>query len=276
MVGFGFGAIENGTVVKLKDFHDRWSWGREEMRYSARNLVFSGLVTSVWSHFGGIPYRYPDTPGIYTEEHVEAWKPIVSAVHAKGGIIFCQIWHAGWVSHYGFDGVEIHGANGYLIEQFLKDKVNDRNDEYGGNLKNRCCFPLQVVKAVADEIGQDRVGIKLSPFTETANAIDSNPKALGLYMVKLLNKLEILYCHMVEPRIWMKDVSTVMVSEDKHSLKPMRNAFKGTFIVVGAYSREEGNEAIANGHADLVAYARWFLANPDLPRRFEINAPLNM
>jgi len=171
----------------------------------------------------------------------------------------------------GFDGVEIHGANGYLLDQFLKDQVNDRTDEYGGSLENRCRFPLEVIKAVADEIGADRVGIRLSPFADYNDCGDSNPEALGLYMVESLNKYGILYCHMIEPRM----ITQFVEGETKHSLLPMRKAFKGSFIVSGGYTRDGGNEAIACGNADLVAFGRWFLANPDLPRRFEINAELN-
>ncbi|XP_057762957.1 12-oxophytodienoate reductase 2-like [Arachis stenosperma] len=273
---------------------------------------------------------YPHTPGIWTKEQVEAWKPIVDAVHAKGGIFFCQIWHVGRVSdssyqpngeapisstdkpltpqirsngidvaqftpprrlkteeiplivndyrlaarnaiEAGFDGVEIHGAHGYLLEQFMKDKVNDRTDKYGGSLENRCRFPLEVVEAVVNEVGAERVGIRLSPYAEYAESGDSNPEALGLYMVNSLNKYGILYCHMVEPR--MKTVGEKV--ECPHSLVPMRKAFNGTFIVAGGYDREDGIKAIAEDRADLVAYGRWFLANPDLPKRFALNAPLN-
>ncbi|KAJ4851323.1 12-oxophytodienoate reductase 2 [Turnera subulata] len=273
---------------------------------------------------------YPCTPGIYTKEQVEAWKPIVNEVHQKGGIFFCQLWHSGRASsnifqpngqapisstdkpiaskvhidgstpaefptprristeeipqivqdfrvaarnalEAGFDGVEIHGANGYLIDQFLKDKVNDRTDEYGGCLENRCRFPLQVVKAVADEIGADRVGVRLSPFADYNDCSDSNPEALGLHMVEGLNEYGILYCHVIEPRM----ITQFQAGETKHSLLPMRKAFKGTFIVAGGYSRGTGNEVIANGGADLVAFGRTFLANPDLPRRFELNSELN-
>jgi len=167
--------------------------------------------------------------------------------------------------------VEIHGANGYLLDQFLKDQVNDRTDEYGGSLENRCRFPLEVIKAVADEIGADRVGIRLSPFADYNDCGDSNPEALGLYMVESLNKYGILYCHMIEPRM----ITQFVEGETKRSLLPMRKAFKGSFIVSGGYTRDGGNEAIACGNADLVAFGRWFLANPDLPRRFEINAELN-
>lgn len=172
----------------------------------------------------------------------------------------------------GFDGVEVHAAHGYLIDQFMKDQVNDRDDEYGGSLENRCRFALEVVEAVANEIGADRVGVRLSPFADYMGSGDSDPEALGLYMATSLNKYGILYCHMVEPR---------MVNaygggdETPYSLLPIRKAFKGTLIAEGGYNREQGNKAIADNHADLIAYGRWFLANPDLPRRFELNAPLN-
>nr|XP_029122455.1 putative 12-oxophytodienoate reductase 11 isoform X3 [Elaeis guineensis] len=277
-----------------------------------------------------LSHRYPNTPGIWTKEQVEAWRPIVDAVHEKGGIFFCQIWHAGRVSNYdfqpdgqapisctdkplapqvrangvdvarfspprrlaaeeiplivddfrtaaknaieaGFDGVEIHGAHGYLIDQFLKDQVNDRTDQYGGSLENRCRFALEIVQAVVDEIGPDRVGIRLSPYANYMEAGDSDPDALGLYMVNSLNRFGISYCHMVEPR--MGKVGEKV--ETPHSLLPMRKAFKGTFIVAGGYNREEGNKAVSSGYADLVAYGRLFLANPDLPRRFELDGPLN-
>lgn len=169
------------------------------------------------------------------------------------------------VSLTGFDGVEIHGANGYLIDQFMKDQINDRTDKYGGSLENRCRFALEVAQAVIDEIGADRVGMKLSPF-----AHESNPAALALYMASSLSTLGIVYCHMAQPRTKVGEKMEI-----SHSLLPMRKAFKGTFIVAEGYDMEEGNEAISSGYADLVAYGRWFLANPDLPRRFELNAPLN-
>lgn len=167
--------------------------------------------------------------------------------------------------------MEVHGAHGYLIDQFLKDKVNDRSDEYGGSLENRCRFAIEVIEAVVNEIGADRVGIRLSPFADYMECGDSNPEALGLYLAQAMNSQGILYCHMVEPR--MKTLEGIF--ECTESLTPMRKAFKGTFIVAGGYSREEGNKAVAEGRTDLVAYGRTFLANPDLPRRFELNASLN-
>lgn len=134
----------------------------------------------------------------------------------------------------GFDGVEIHDAHGYLIDQFLKDQVNDRTDKYGGNLENRCRFALEVVQAVAAEIGTDKVGIRISPFADYCKSSDSNPEALGLYMANALNRFGILYLHMVEPRM----VKVGEKAETPYSLRPMRDAFAGTFIVAGGYDRE--------------------------------------
>ncbi|THU49337.1 hypothetical protein C4D60_Mb06t08510 [Musa balbisiana] len=171
----------------------------------------------------------------------------------------------------GFDGVEIHGAHGFLIEQFLKDSVNDRDDEYGGSLDRRCRFALEVVAAVADEIGADRVGVRLSPFADYGGCRDSDPEALALHLIRQLNQHGVLYCHMVEPEMTVVDGRLRI----PHRLLPMRQAFKGTFIVAGGYDREEGNRVVADGYTDLVAYGRLFLANPDLPKRFELDAQLN-
>ncbi|KAL7118296.1 hypothetical protein ACP275_03G127100 [Erythranthe tilingii] len=301
--------------------------------YYSQRATKGGFLLSEATGVSDTAQGYPHTPGIWTKEQVEAWKPIVDAVHAKGGIFFCQIWHVGRVSNTGFqpngqaplsctdkgitpqvrangvdvaqfspprrletdeiplivndfklaarnaieagfDGVEIHGAHGYLIDQFFKDQVNDRTDQYGGSLQNRCRFALEITEAVTNEIGAYRVGIRLSPFANFAECADSNPKALGLYMVHALNKYELLYCHMVEPRMTTATKITTK-TECLHSLVPMRKAFKGTFIVGGGYDREDGNKAVEENRADLIAYGRHFLANPDLPKRFEINAPLN-
>ncbi|VAH40385.1 unnamed protein product [Triticum turgidum subsp. durum] len=144
----------------------------------------------------------------------------------------------------GFDGVEIHGGNGYLIEQFLKDSANDRDDGYGGNLENRCRFALEVVDTVAKEVGAHRVGIRLSPFMDYMDCHDSDPHALGLHMATKLNDHGILYLHMIEPRMALVDGRRVV----PHRLLPYREAFKGTFIANGGY---------------------------DLPKRLELNAPLN-
>ncbi|KAK8938885.1 putative 12-oxophytodienoate reductase 4 [Platanthera zijinensis] len=297
--------------------------------YYSQRTTKGGLLITEATGVSNTAQGYPNTPGIWTKEQVEAWKPIVEAVHDKGGILFCQLWHVGRVSNYGyqpngeapisstdkpispqelhddaieeyspprrlsteeipliindfrlaarnsieagFDGVEIHGAHGYIIEQFMKDSVNDRTGEYGGSLENRCRFALKVVEAIADEIGAERVGIRLSPFADHMDCWDSNPMQLGLYLMQELNKYGILYCHMVEPRMSIADERRNI----PHRLLPMRKAFTRTFIAAGGYDRDEGNDVVDEGYTDLVAYGRLFLSNPDLVKRFELNAALN-
>ncbi|KAM0947236.1 putative 12-oxophytodienoate reductase [Dioscorea sansibarensis] len=239
--------------------------------FYSRRASKGGLLIAEATGVSDTAQGYPETPGIWTKEQVEAWKPIVKAVHDKGGVFFCQLWHVGRVSSYGFDGIEIHGAHGYLLEQFMKESANDRTDEYGGGLKNRCRFAIEVIEAVVNEIGPDRVSIKLSPFAHFLETQDSNPEGLGLYMVQALNKFGILYCHMVEPRMAIIDGR----QQISHRLLNMRKAFKGTFIAAGGYDRDEGNKVVAEGYTGLVAYGRLFLANPDLMKRFELNVPLN-
>ncbi|KAM7280491.1 hypothetical protein ACFE04_007625 [Oxalis oulophora] len=219
--------------------------------YYSQRTSKGGLLISEATGVSDTAQGYQDTPGIWTKEQVEAWKPIVEAVHAKGGIIFCQIWHVGRVSNTGFQ------PNG-------QDPISSTDKGLTPQIRSN-------VESVVMEIGADKVGIRLSPFAEYSEAGDSNPEALGLYMVESLNKYGISYCHMVEPR--MKTLGEK--SSVPHSLVPMRKAFNGTFIVAGGYVKVDGNSAIDEDRADLVAYGRWFISNPDLPRRFELDAPLN-
>jgi 12-oxophytodienoic acid reductase len=172
----------------------------------------------------------------------------------------------------GFDGVEIHAAHGFLLEQFMKDSANDRTDMYGGNLENHCRFVMEVVDSIVREVGAHRVGIRLSPFLDYMDCVDSNPEALAAYLVEQLNKHEgFLYYHMVEPQMAIVDGRRKI----PHGLLSFKKGFNGTFIASGGYDKEEGNKVVSNGYADLVAYGRIFLANPDLPRRFELGASLN-
>lgn len=152
----------------------------------------------------------------------------------------------------------------------MKDQVNDRTDKYGGSLENRCRFALEVVEAVVNEIGADKVGVRLSPFDEHMEAADSDPQALAVRMAYELNKFDVLYMHVIEPRMIKLDGKYVF----DHKLHPIRKVFKNALIAAGGYDRSEGNKAIADNYVDLVAFGRHFLANPDLPRRFELNARL--
>ncbi|MDX2212724.1 MAG: alkene reductase [Oculatellaceae cyanobacterium bins.114] len=274
----------------------------------------AGLIVTEATQVSPQGMGYPNTPGIYSPEQVEGWRLVTEAVHQQGGRIFLQLWHVGRISDpslqpdgglpvapsaiaakdhvtpraldieeipgiveayrqgaanalaAGFDGVEIHGANGYLIDQFLQDSTNHRTDAYGGAIENRARFMLEVVEAVTGVWGADRVGIRLSPNGTFNDMADSDPTATFTYAVKALNPYNLAYLHLVEPR-----------TGDQNDLGApyFRPIFDGTLISAGGYDRDMGNEAIAKGDADLIAYGRWFISNPDLPNRFASDAPLN-
>jgi N-ethylmaleimide reductase len=170
----------------------------------------------------------------------------------------------------GFDGVELHGANGYLLDQFLRDGSNVRTDSYGGSVANRARFPLQVVDAVVRVWGPGRVGYKIAPAFSMLGMSDSNPLATFSYLAEELNRRGLLYLHVSEP------IAGPGAEGAAHRITPiLRRLFAGTVIVNGGYDRELGEAAIAAGEADLVAYGVPFLANPDLPERFRRNTPLN-
>ncbi|XP_057537561.1 12-oxophytodienoate reductase 3-like [Amaranthus tricolor] len=184
----------------------------------------------------------------------------------------------------GFDGIEIHGAHGYLIDQFLKDTINDRTDEYGGSLENRTRFLMQVVQAVIEVVGPDKVAVRISPAIDHFDALDSNPLQLGLAIVDGLNKLQLKlgsklsYLHVTQPRFTAQGVVEKPAEEaqaDAQLLRKLRDAYNGTFVSSGGYTKELGMEAIAQGDTDLVAFGRLFISNPDLVHRLMIDAPLN-
>jgi len=174
----------------------------------------------------------------------------------------------------GFDGVEIHGANGYLLEQFLSDHANIRTDSYGGSLENRARFFLEVVAAVVQVSGNDRVGVRISP-SNTYGGIDHSDRwGTYSYLVKKLNAYHLAYIHLVEPRI----AGNVDI-QPEHDLGSdrFRHLITGQtkLISAGGHTQQGANQAIADGHTDLVAFGRNFIANPDLVERFRENAPLN-
>ncbi|EFN55195.1 hypothetical protein CHLNCDRAFT_52565 [Chlorella variabilis] len=243
--------------------------------YYSQRASPGGLLITEATCISDRAHGYPCTPGIYTQEQIDAWKPIVDAVHQKEAIFFAQLWHVGRASHHmedypaprqldiaeipaivdqyrqaarkaveaGFDGVEVHGANGYLIDQFLKDGINNRTDEYGGPIESRCRFALEVVWACCEEIGSE----------------------------KELNKMSLAYVHVTEPRVGGSEDR----DEGGDSIKPFREVYKGTLISAGGFTAATGGAAVESGHCDLVCYGRLLLANPDMPRRFQLGAPLN-
>lgn len=185
----------------------------------------------------------------------------------------------------GFDGIEIHGAHGYLIDQFLKNGINDRTDEYGGSLANRCKFLMQIVQAVASAIGIDRVAVRMSPAIDHLDATDSNPLNLGLAVIERLNKLQLqlasklAYLHVTQPRYhaYGQTESGKHGNEDEEAylMRALKRTYQGTFMCSGGFNRELGTQAVAEGDADLVSYGRLFISNPDLVLRLKVNAPLN-
>ena len=263
-------------------------------------------------------------PGVYSAEQIEGWKKTTDAVHAKGGRIFMQIWHAGRAAHpdinggartvsssavaiegeihtpagkvphavpqalsteeiqaivagfaqgaknaiaAGFDGVEVHGANGYLIDQFLRDGCNQRTDAYGGSLENRARFLFEVLTAVCEAIGSDRVGLRLSPLNSYNSMKDSDPLALTAFLADKLNAFNLAYLHLMRADFFGLQKADVVPVARAH--------YKGVLIGNMGYSAEEAEQAIAQGQLDAVAFGTAYLANPDLPERIRAGAPLN-
>jgi N-ethylmaleimide reductase len=170
----------------------------------------------------------------------------------------------------GFDGVEIHGANGYLLDQFLRDGSNHRTDQYGGSLQNRARLPLEITEAVIDIFGADRIGYRISPHFQKYSMSDSNPRETFSYFAKELDNLKLGYLHMIE-----RVGGPMLVAREAQFASAIREIFKGTLILNGGYDAKKGNEAIQKSEADLISYGTLFLANPDLPERFKRKASLN-
>lgn len=281
----------------------------------------AGLILTEATSVTPMGVGYPHTPGIWSQEQVEAWKHITDAVHAKGGVIVLQLWHVGRISDpiylngelpvapsaiapngrislvrpernhitpralsleeipevvesfrqgainakaAGFDGVEIHGANGYLLDQFLQDSSNQRTDIYGGSIENRARFLLEVTDAVVSVWGADRVGMHLAPRGDQNYIGDSNPTKLFTYVVEELSKRKLAF-------IFVREYQGA--GSIGHLL---RSAFDGAYIANERFTKETAEKLIEDKGADAVAFGVPFLATPDLPYRFEINAPLNV
>ena len=297
----------------------------------------AGLIISEGTAITHQGQGYADVPGLYGTEQLDGWRQVTKAVHARGGRIYCQLWHVGRVSHVelqpghqkpvapsaipaktktylikdgeghfvptsepraldaeeiphivrdfrhaarnaisaGFDGVEVHGANGYLLDQFLKTGSNHRGDDYGGSLENRARFLLEVMREVCEEVGRGRVGLRLSPVTPANDVVDDNPQKLFDYVVRQLAPLDIAYLHLIEgatggPR---------EVEGRPFDYEALRRAWReagarGAWMVNNGYDKPLAEQALAHG-ADLVAFGRPYIANPDLVERLRSNAPLN-
>jgi N-ethylmaleimide reductase len=166
----------------------------------------------------------------------------------------------------GFDGIEIHAANGYLLDQFLKDGSNKREDVYGGSIENRVRLTLEVIQAVTEVLGSDRVGIRISP-TGTSNSMsDNNPQPLYDYLVENLNQFNLAYLHVVENFRQTENSSFNFIS--------LREKFNGAYIANGGYTGETAEQSLQNNRSDFIAFGTPFISNPDLPERIRMGSPL--
>jgi len=303
--------------------------------YYAQRATPGGLLIAEASPVMATGFGNPGVPGIYSEQQIAGWHEVVDAVHAKGGIIFLQLWHVGRVSHSslqpggvlpvapsavaipadlktvaadgqvvsyetpraletseipglveayrqgaanalkaGFDGVEIHGANGYLIEQFLQSHTNLRTDQYGGSIENRTRFLMEVTKAVIEVWGADRVGVRLSPYGVANGSGEADPMPLYSHAITSLDPLGLAYLHFIEPRSSGTGRAEVNHQNVPSAMMLFRPLWRGKLITAGGFSGEAANAAIAEGHADAIAFGRIFISNPDLPRRLAHGFPL--
>jgi N-ethylmaleimide reductase len=287
----------------------------------------AGLIITEATGISREGMGWPYAPGLWTAPQVEAWKPIVEAVHAKGGRIVAQLWHMGRIVHptlsgerpvsasatvapghahiyggtaphvqarplelneiprllddyrhaaanaraAGFDGVQIHAANGYLIDQFLRDNSNFRTDTYGGSIENRLRLLTEVTAAVIEVIGADRTGVRLSPNGESQGADDSQPHALFPTAASALSKLRIAFLELREPPAdsTFGRPSTTPIHPAIHA------AFDGPLVLNSDFDGPRATAAISAGQADAIAFGRNFLANPDLVKRLKQGAALN-
>jgi len=284
----------------------------------------AGLVITECTMIAENTSAFVNEPGIYNAAQIEAWKATTQAVHAKGGKVFMQIWHAGRAAHpamnggapivsssaigltgealtpegklpnavphalteteiaaivqdfaqaaknavaAGFDGVEVHGANGYLIDQFLRDGANQRSDAYGGSMEQRSRFLFEVLTAVSEAIGSERVGLRLSPLNSYNDMKDSDPLAWTAFLAEHLNRFNLAYLHVMRADFFGVQMADVMSVARVH--------YKGVLVGNMGYSSEEAESAIQAGLLDAVAFGTAFLANPDLPARVKAGAPLN-
>ena len=167
----------------------------------------------------------------------------------------------------GFDGVEVHGANGYLLDQFLRDGTNDRNGAYGGSRENRARLMFEVIEASCQVWGSDRVGLRISPLNSYNDMIDRDPIGLSTWLAGRLNDFNLAYLHVMRGDFFQKQSGDVMT--------PIRSHYRGVLIGNMGYTPDEAEQAIAAGQLDAVAFGTTFLANPDLPARIKAKAPLN-
>ncbi|KAI9732925.1 MAG: hypothetical protein M1818_007358 [Claussenomyces sp. TS43310] len=331
--------------------------------YYAARATEGGLLIGEGVHISVQSGNYFNCPGVYTPEQLRAWRKVTSAVHAKGGVIYAQLWHVGRLTSQsylggelsaikplsstsqqleggtnpfnpkfepialenpkqmddedmgntredfvhaaklcieaGFDGIEVHAAGGYLIDQFWNDNINTRTDEYGGSIENRTRFPLQIIDDCIAAIGPDRVAIRISPFGTYSGAQDSDPVSHWCYILRQLVPRKLAFIEVVEPRndiyngtddktrrlveaAKRRGVVEEQALEDELSLKPFRRALLGSGIPLfstGGWNHKSDYSHIgeeSDRGVEAVSIGRWFISNPDLVERFKTGKPLSL
>ncbi|OBZ66261.1 12-oxophytodienoate reductase 1 [Grifola frondosa] len=333
--------IALAPITRMRASHDGVPHPLTPVYYAQRTTP-GGLLISEGTVVHPRGRGFPNTPGIYTPAQIDAWKDVTAAVHAKGGVIFCQVWHVGRVAvprttgghpplaatsrplpgrhqlfgraneeeeyvqgealthagiaeivaqfteaarnavEAGFDGVEIHGGNGYLLDTFVHDNINDREDEYGGSLENRLRFPLRVVDAIVETVGAKRTAIRIAPFHVLQETRDSDRMATFTWYAEELEKRGLAYIHVVEPRYdqlstegafsgnLVRSVDSVLAegnvettrdaesepkegdADDAFSIWPFRRILRTTpLITAGGHSAASAREAVSEGKDEL-------------------------
>jgi N-ethylmaleimide reductase len=305
------------------------------VKYYGQRATAGGLIIAEASPVSATGRGNPATPGIYSDDQVDGWRKVVEAVHAKGGLIFLQLWHVGRVSHSslqpggvlpvapsavpiagegmlamtasgkfvpyetpraletheiagvidafrqgarnalgaGFDGVEIHGANGYLLEQFLQSHSNLRTDRYGGSIANRARLLFEIVDAASDIWGADRVAVRLSPYGIANDSGEPDPMPLYSHVIGALDARGLAYLHFIEPRSSGAGRAEVNHQNVPSAMKLFRPLWRGVLISAGGFDAVSAEAAVAAGHANAIAFGRHFISNPDLPARIKDGVP---